>query len=391
MDIEKIKAAQDAMELFGGNQMKAAKHLGLARSSLQNRLRKGEGFESQIDAESESIGFPKEKVKAYWVKSEIGSYYVKCDTEKSHEDIRQSFLDFAANHAPSYTPIRHIGGEHLLVVDAADLHINKLATAVETGQDYNMDIAEKRLREGVTALVAKALPHGISKIIFVMGNDILNCDNPQGTTTSGTRQDNDGMWHQGFLRAKKAYIAVIEELTQVADVHLIHCPSNHDFQSGWMLADSVCSWFSKHPNVHIADGSVSIAHRKYVQFGSNLLMFTHGDGAKEKDLPTLMQYEARHVWSSTRYSYIYVHHLHHKSRVVYGKDAGRIEKDHIGVTTIQAGRNGDQSMKTFVEVVRSPSPPDRWHSTNGYTNEQAIEAFLHHPDKGQVARFTNYF
>lgn len=391
MDIEKISAAENAMALFDGNQTKAAKHLGIARSSLQHRLSKGSGFVNQIDSEAEEIGFPKEKVAAYWVKSELGSYYVKCDTEKNHNDIRDSFLDFASKHSPTYTPIRHVGGEHLLVVDAADLHINKLAVAAETGQDYNMEIAEKRLRDGVTALVAKALPHGISKIVFVMGNDILNSDNPQGTTTSGTRQDNDGMWHQGFLRAKRAYIAVIEELTQVADVHLVHCPSNHDFQSGWMLADSVCSWFSKNPNVHTADGSVSISHRKYVQFGSNLLMFTHGDGAKEKDLPTLMQYEARSAWSSTRYSYIYVHHLHHKSRVAYGKEAGRIEKDHIGVTTIQAGRKFDPSMNTFVEVVRSASAPDRWHSTNGYTNEQAIECFLHHPDKGQVARFTNYF
>ena len=391
MDIELIKAAQEAMEACGNNQVKAARHLGIARSTLQNRLSKGEGYDSQLDKEADEIGFPKEKVKAYWVKSELGSYYVKNDTEKTHDDIRQSFIDFAQAHSPKYTPIIHESGEHLLVINAADIHFGKLATTSETGFEYNSDIAEKRLIDGIAKLVAKSKPHGVSKIVFVLGNDVLHTDTPHRTTTSGTPQDTHGMWHENFLLAKRAYISIIENLTQLADVHLVHVPSNHDFQSGWMLSDSVCSFFYNNPNVYTADGSVSIAHRKYVQFGNNLIMFSHGDGAKEKDLPNLMQYEARKSWGECLYSYAYLGHLHHKNRNAYGKNPQKIEKDHIGVTVIKSSTDIDPTMNTFVEVIRSPSPPDRWHSTNGYVNEQAIECFLHHPDKGQVARFTEYF
>lgn len=391
MTDEQLKEVLEVYENLDNNQTAAAKHFGVARTTFQGWLSKAQGYKSQIDRESEELGFPKDKVSAYWVKSDHGSYYVKCDTEKTHDDIRESFLEFAKSHAPVYSKNDYVPGEHLLVVDAADCHFGKLAVSSEVGQSYNLDIAEHRLKNGVANLIAKANVHGLSKIIFVMGNDILHIDNPNRTTTSGTGQDTDGMWHEAYLRAKAAYIAVIEQLALYADVHLVHCPSNHDFKSGWMLADSVCSFFAKHPNVHIADGSVSIAHRKYVQYGSNLLMFTHGDGAKEKDLPSLMQYEARQAWGNSRYSYIYVHHLHHKDRKVYGAENQKIEKDHIGVTTIRAGHRVDPSMNTFVEVVRSPSAPDRWHSTNGYVNEQAIECFLHHPDRGQIARFTEFF
>lgn len=389
LDIEKIKEAVEAVERLG-SQVKAAKELGIARSTLQNRLAKAEGHEF-LESEAEEIGFPKDSVKAYWVKSRAGSFYVKCDTNKTHEDIRESFLEFAKSHAPSYEPMSHEPGENLLVINACDVHFGKLSVESETGFTYNIEKANERIRKGVAALAAKAKVHGISKIIFVMGNDVAHVDTPHRTTTSGTPQDTDGMWHQSFLAAKKAYIAVIENLTQIADVHLVHCVSNHDFQTGWMIADSVCSWFYNHPNVYTAEGSVSIAHRKYVQFGNNLLMFTHGDGCKEKDIPNLMQYEARQAWGECKFSYAYLGHFHSKIRNAYGKNSQKIEKDFIGVTVIKSAGNVDPSMNTFVEVVRSPSPPDRWHTTNGYVNEQAVECFIHSPTKGQFARFTEYF
>lgn len=388
--IEKALEARQALEEHG-SQTAAAKALGIARSTLQERLKKLK--EPFLSSEADKLGFPADDVTGYWVKSATGSYYVRRDTSVNYNDLRDRFLEEASEYAPFYSKINYgIVGEHLLVIDPADVHFNKLSAVEETGYYYDLKEADKRLRSGVTALLAKALPFGISKIVLVLGNDILNSDNPRRTTTSGTLQDDNVLWWQAFTAAKKAYIAIIEELTQVAHVHLIHVPSNHDFQSGWMLADSVCSWFVNNPNVTAEQGSVSIAHRKYIQFGSNLIGFTHNDGAKEKDLSNLMQYEAREAWGNSRYAYWYLHHLHHKDRKAYGKDSViNIEKDHTGVTVLQTGKKPEPSNACYTEVVRSPSPPDRWHSTNGYVNEQAIECFIHHPDKGQSARFTEYF
>lgn len=370
-----------------GSIRKAAKVLGIPRSTLRRQLDDG----SFLSEQGAALGFDPSDVSCYWLKTDSASILIKKDTEVDYPDLRQEFLDFAKRKAPKYKKIRHEKGEHLLVVDPADVHFGKLAIAIETGGEYNLKIAEERMASGVSGLLSKSLPHGVSKIVLVLGNDILHVDTPHRTTTSGTGQDTDGMWWEAYNAAKRSYIQTIERLTQIADVHLLHCPSNHDFKSGWMLADSVGSHFHNHPNVISDLGSMSIAHRKYIQFGSSLLGFTHGDGSKEQDLPSLMQYEARKAWGDTRFGYWYVHHMHHKQRKLYGKTKMNIEKDHIGVTVIQSGKERDLCNSISTEIIRSPSESDRWHSTNGYVNEAAMECFLHHPEKGQVARFTEFF
>lgn len=372
-----------------GTKTEAARVLGIPRTTLTDRIKRAEPF---LEKEAKSLGFSADDVSGYWVKSKQGSYYVRRDIEYNYNDLREDFIKDAAVHAPVYSKFNYeVFGDHLLIIDPADVHFGKLSVSEETGFNYNLEVSVKRVRQGITNLLSKASVHGISEIVFVLGNDVLHIDNPKRTTTSGTGQDTDGQWFEAFKIAKSCYIACIEELTSVAPVHLVHCPSNHDFMSGWMLSDSICSHFSNNPNVISKDGSVSIAHRKYVQFGSNLIGFTHNDGAKESDLPNLMQYEAREAWGVSRYAYWYLHHFHHKDRKTFGKSQFKIEKDHIGVTVIQAGKKQDPNNSTYTEVVRSPSAPDRWHVTNGYVNEQAMECFLHHPDKGQVARFTEYF
>lgn len=388
MDIEKIEEAIKALQEYG-SQRKAAQALGVSRSTLQDRLKKAE--HTEMERAAEEIGFPAEEVKSYWIKSETGSYYVKRDTEVSYNDLRQGFLDFAAEHSPSYSKIEYTPGDHLLIIDPADLHVGKLSLSEETGEEYNLEIAEKRFRSGVTKLLEKAKVFGVEKIVLVLGNDFLHRDSPMNTTTSGTRQDVDGMWWQAYKIAKKAYVAAIEEMTQVAPVHLVHCPSNHDFASGWMLSDSICSWFANNPNVIGTDGSMSISHRKYIQYGLNLIGFTHGDGCRESDMASLMQYEARAAWGSSLFGYWLSHHRHHKDRKSFGKTPVKIEKDYIGVTVMRSMTQVNPSENIFTEVVRSPSAPDAWHDRQGYKNLQALECFLHHPTRGQVARFTEFF
>ena len=74
---------------------------------------------------------------------------------------------------------------------------------------------------------------------------IYYVDTPKRATTSGTPQDTDGMWYENFMTAKKLYVDVLEMLISEADVHFVYNPSNHDYMSGFMLSDSIQSWFRK--------------------------------------------------------------------------------------------------------------------------------------------------
>lgn len=390
IDTEVVEQIQEAVKRLG-SQRAAAEELGMSRSALQRRLYaagEGDGF---LERKAEELGFDAGAVSSYWAKSSEGSFHVKRDTSVSYPDLRQEFLDFAKTHAPSVREKTYQGGDHLLVVDPADIHFNKLALAGEVGDDYNIDIAKKRLASGVEGLLNKSEGFGIDRIAFVLGNDFLHCDNSFNTTTGGTKQDSDTLWWDAYNTAKESFISAIEMCSEFAPVHLIHNPSNHDWESGWMLSDSIGSWFRNNENVNIDKGSMSIAHRKYLQYGRNLIGFTHGDGAKETDLSSIMQLESRKEWAETTFATWYLHDKHHKDRKAYGKKSPvRIEKDHTGVTVIRPS-NLVAEKSVFTEIVRSASGADGWHHRKGYLSKQAIECFLHHADDGPTSRFTHWF
>jgi hypothetical protein len=320
-----------------------------------------------LEAECIAQGLPVDNVKQYWWKGEHFSINLKGKGQVSYDDIKEDIISDMKNHAPKYNSIKGrdkvAQDAHLLVIDPADIHIGKLASAFETGEEYNSAIAVQRVMEGVYGIVEKASAFKTDKILYIIGNDILHIDTPKRQTTSGTPQDTDGMWYDNFLIARKMHVEVLEVLREVADVHVQYDPSNHDYTNGFFLADTIQSWFNNDKHITF---NCSIAHRKYYRYYSNLIGTTHGDGAKENDLPLLMAHEAKEDWAASNHKYFYTHHIHHKR-----------SKDIMGVT---------------IESLRSPSGADSWHYRNGYVHSpKAIEGFLHHKVYGQIARFAHVF
>lgn len=319
---------------------------------------------------ADEIGVEPNKIKEYWYKGKHYSIRVKgdiFDPEKFTEDI----VGKVKSYAPKIKPLKRVKSDdpHCLVIDPADIHIGKLAYAVETGEDYNSEIAVQRVTEGVEGILQKSSGFDIEKILLVVGNDILHVDSPRNQTTSGTPQDTDGLWHRMFDIAVELYTSIIEKLLAVAPVDIVFNPSNHDFQSGWMLARVIDAFYSKTKEVTVDH---SIKHRKYYKYGNSLIGTTHGDGAKEKDIPLLMATESGQYWVDCPYRYFYLHHIHSKKRF-----NTLTTQDDIGVT---------------VEYVRSPTGPDRWHYTNGYVGApKAIEGYIHSKYDGQVSRLSHYF
>ena len=332
---------------------------------ISNQIRKNE--QPALAEACEERGIDISSVGIAWSKDKKWSIQFKPNKDEgpTFEQMLQDHIEMVENHNFSYKQIKrnHTGTSHLLVIDPADVHIGKLASSFETGEEYNNQIAVQRVKQGVDGILQKAIGFGIDKIVFVAGNDILHIDTPKRQTTAGTSQDTDGMWYDNFLIAKKLYIDVVDTLLQVADVHFMFNPSNHDYQSGFFLADSIASWYTNCKNITF---DVSIAHRKYYKYHDNIIGTTHGDGAKVQDLPLLMAQESPEDWGNTKHRYVYMHHVHHK-----------MSKDYIGVT---------------VEALRSPSGTDSWHHRNGYQHTpKAVEGFIHSKNHGQIARFTHLF
>jgi len=318
---------------------------------------------------TDELGVDDKDVKHGWLKTKDASLFFKNPNFKKEElnelqRIKDECIKEVKAYAPKYHSIETIKSNdtHLLVIDIADLHIGKLSSAFETGEEYNTQIAVKRAKEGLQGILDKAKGFYIDKVLFVAGNDILHTDNTRRTTTGGTPQDTDGMWFDNFIMAKNLYIDLLEKLVSFADVEVVYNPSNHDYTHGFFLMQLIEAHFSK----STINFNVDLKHRKAFKYGNNLIGTTHGDGAKIENLPLLLATEFPILWSETKHRYIYSHHIHHKT-----------SKDFIGVT---------------FETLRSPSGSDSWHHKNGYTGvPKAVEGYIHHKEFGQVARLTNIF
>lgn len=316
-----------------------------------------------LEAECAAKGIPVGDVNYYWYKSEMFSLNVGAKKVNLF-DLSEKIVAGMAIHSPKYKKFTYkkIKDRHLLVVDPADIHIGKLCKAFETGDEYNHKIAIERVKAGVDGIINKAQGFPIDKILFIIGNDMLHTDNAKSQTTAGTHQDTELMWHDAFQIAFKLQVEIIEKLLAIAPVHIQYDPSNHDYITGFFLAQSLAAWFR---NCKQATFNISPAHRKYFQYGKNAIGTTHNDGAKETDLALLMAHECE-FWQECNHRYIYTHHIHHKK-----------SKDYMSVC---------------VEALRSPSGTDSWHHRNGYQHApKAVEGFIHHPLHGQVARITNIF
>lgn len=364
----------------------AARELGVPETTLRRKRRK---LDPAIAQTMEQAG-TKLVPSVVWLKEKGYSILLRppaATTEDLRGLIEKSLLEQRKESFKSYPHRPASGGTNLLVVDLADVHVGKLCVESEVGYHYDRDRAIHRMVEGTRTLLAKARGHEVGRILLILGNDILHTDNARGQTTSGTPQDTSGSIYQMYSGALLGYIQVAEMLAEHAPVDLLYVPSNHDQLMGWALSGAVALALKNHPRVSSSDYNLSALSRKYYRFEKNLIGLTHGHGEKEKDLYSLMMTEARAHVTACGHRYWYRHHTHHKSRSRGGVER---EKDHIGMTIMSSGNQlleGDVE----IEVVRSPSPPDNWHSLHGYVNRQAVECFIHHPLEGQTARFTAWF
>lgn len=347
--------------------------------------------------ECKEAGIMLDDVQYWWYKTQRASIFIKRKDFTSYDDIRLDMVKEMQKYAPryKYPKLPKLKDPTLQIFPRADDHFGKLTTVEETGMNYNLDIARKRTDEGSAQLLAYGQPFNVQNYAVVIGNDVIHIDTPKRTTTSGTPQDTDGTIFSMFDAAKASYIALIERLASKGNVYLFFVPSNHDWVSGRFLADSIGSWFHNNPRVHLGGDNwwnLKTRHRKYMTFGENLIMFSHGDGAKEKDLHWHLANEAKDAWSNTSFRYVYLGHIHHKDRKSQGiGKPDLLEKDYIGFTNINANSGRDPQKEVYIEYVRSQSATDSWHEKNGFTSLAAVESFIHHPTQGQIARFTNYF
>lgn len=188
-----------------------------------------------------------------------------------------------------------------------DFHLGKLSWLEETGNDYDLKIAEKLWRKVILDLINKSISFGnIEQIIFPVGQDFFHFDTPRVTTTSGTQLDTDTRWQKMFRKGIELLVWAVEELRKIAPVNLMWVPGNHDRMLSYAAIVGLHQRYLETETINV---DLSATPRKYILFGKNLIGYSHGD-KEGRRLDGIMQVEVPELWGKSIFREFHLGHLH---------------------------------------------------------------------------------
>lgn len=354
-----------------GTSRKAGRALGMSKTSVNgvrvSVLRKAarQGYAPDYDMTRPAApGFNvKGTSTLYGPDGEIKNQWVKTgqDKEQQEEAFRAAIEAFTDN-LPKEKPIsapKNTNSNLMACYPVGDHHTGMLSWDKETGQDYDLEIAEKLLMGAINHLVGMAPSCDRATLVFL--GDFMHYDSFETVTPKSRNQlDADSRFPKMVKVAIRSMRYLIQRaLSQHKEVHVIVEIGNHDLSSSIFLTQCLDNIYEFEPRVTI---DTSPAHYHYFTFGKNLVGVHHGHNAKMPQLPMIMAADRPEEWGKSKYRYWWTGHVHHDQA-----------KDFHG---------------TKVESFRVLAPNDAWAAQEGYRAMQDMKCVILHEEYGEVSRHT---
>lgn len=317
---------------------------------------------------SEAVHLPDPKLitKTATLYDQAGNVTQQWVSEKP-EDLQRERLwrEFAAALAAdmprveAIAPPKQTNADLCACYPVGDHHIGMLSWDKETGEDYDLKIAEAALINATDHLIALAPPCDQALVVFL--GDLMHFDSFEAVTpTSRNHLDSDGRFPKLVRTAIRAMRYLIEAAAKRhAKVQVIIEIGNHDLSSSIFLMECLRNLYENDKRIAI---DTSPMHYHYFDFGKNLIGTHHGHGAKLANLPLIMATDRPAEWGRTKHRYIWTGHVHHDQ-----------SKDHSGVK---------------VESFRVLATEDAWAHQKGYRSKRDMKSIILHREHGEVARHT---
>ncbi len=297
----------------------------------------------------------------YGPDGEIQGQWVKTKKDEDHRLVQM--LEAVQTAAEPYTGLENpvaapeaLDEDLLAVYPFGDPHFGMFSWAQESGEDFDLKIAERDLLSAVDHLVNTA-PPAQEAIICSLG-DAFHADGKANTTTGGTPVDVDTRWSKVFGVVVKAMrYCITRALEKHQKVRVICVTGNHDEHLSHVLAHCLAAMFEREPRVEV---DVSSSKFFWHKFGKCLIGFHHGDRVKKDNLPAVMACDRAEDWGTTLYRKWYIGHFHHEQ-----------VKEYPGCV---------------VESFRTLAAKDAWHSAQGYRALQDMKCDIWHREWGLIAR-----
>lgn len=285
----------------------------------------------------------KEQLYVNQIKDDILSLISKYPSETPNKEYFVSSYNYERN---------------MLEIAIYDIHLGQHTWHEETGQDYDIKIAEALFKWSVQQHLYKARHTKIDKIVFVVGNDFYHIDNEQNTTTHGTQLQADTRWLKVIRTGFRLVTWACSEMLKVAPVELVVVPGNHDWHSTLALGEMLSIYY-EHNNVVDVDNRP--LRRKYLRYGTALIGFGHGNKEKPQKIIGAMPQEANALWTGAKYTEMHCGHYHHQK-----------------VLDPVVEYNG-----IVLRYIPTICATDSWHSENVFTgNTRTSQSFVWNAETG---------
>lgn len=293
--------------------------------------------------------------KLQWVKTDV-------DAERQLE-IMRAVVDGMCSDitpvAPVKKPTRKTDDKLLNLYTVSDFHLGMLSWADETGDDWDMKIAEDLFSRWFDSAFQQA-PAASTAVINLLG-DLAHFDSLDAVTpASGHVLDADTRY-QKLVRTMIRMVRRVIEMALVKHpvVKLLIVQGNHDESGMIWLAEMFHTLYDNEPRVFV-DTSADVY--KMVQHGKTTLFFHHGHKARFDAIEPVMIAKFRKAFGDSEYSYAHVGHLHHQKLV--------------------------ESRNMIVEQHRTLAAKDAYASRGGWMSGRSANVITYSADYGEVGRLT---
>lgn len=375
-----LQQTLDLLERFGGNISAAAREIGIHRATMQHRIRVAarRGIGTSTQAIETAHGWNPEfdltktvpaplilrgtstlygddgALKLQWVKT-------KLDDARFEQALRAAVFALAADipRATPTAPPAHTVASLCNLYTLTDCHIGMRAWAKETGNDWDLKIAEDELTGAFDYLVESS-PAAALGIVNQLG-DFLHFDSLSPVTpTSGHLLDADSRYSKVVEVATRVLRYVVDKaLTRHDRVVVLIAEGNHDMASSVWLRHLFGLLYENEPRAQIIDSE--LPYYLHVH-GKTMLAFHHGHLKKLDQLPLLFAAQFPAEWGATTKRYCHTGHMHHEH-----------EKEYSGMKVRQHA---------------TLAARDAYAARGGWIAERQITGITYHIEHGQVATHT---
>lgn len=290
-----------------------------------------------------------------WVKTKLD--------EVQWEQLIADFIEGISSTIPRAEPVLRpsmsLPDDRLNLYPFTDFHLGMLAWGEESGDDWDIQIAEDLATKWVDAAVALA-PKAGTAVLANMG-DFLHWDGMEAVTpTSRHVLDADSRFQKLVRVALRIIRMLIDRLLATHNkVHVIMAEGNHDESSSVWLREGLSLVYENEPRV-TWDKSADPYYA--YSFGKTTLFFHHGHKANMRRVESAMLGKFRKLWANSEYTYCHVGHLHHAKL--------------------------EETTSMIIEQHRTLAAKDAYASRGGWLSKRSASVITYHAEFGEIARQT---